>query len=113
MCGSKESRVCAQKQGPFYQLAVKSTGQPHVLSQGEQGWRAFGSHPASPGGQVVRRWEAERLLAQKTHHTSTKGPLRSCSLVCAVEAQCAELNLAQGRWLLLPRRMLGLIELKG
>ena len=73
VCGSKESRVRAQKQGPSYQLAVKSTGQPHVLSQGEQGWRAFGPHPASPGGQGVRRWEAERLFGPENPPHQHKG----------------------------------------
>ena len=31
----RRAKFVVQKQGPFYQLAVKSTGQPHILSQGE------------------------------------------------------------------------------
>ena len=72
----ERARFVKQKQGPFYQLAMKPTGQPHILSQGEQGMEGPPLPPGS-GGQVVRRWEAGRLglLTQKTHHTRTKGPI--------------------------------------
>lgn len=75
LCGSKESKVCGAEAGSVLS-ASSEVHRPASYTQ-PRGVGAFGPHPESPGsgGEVVRRWEAERLLAQKIHHTSTKGPL--------------------------------------
>ena len=78
LCGSKESKVCGAETRSVLSASSEvhrpaSRTQPRQAGDGEP----FGPHPESlgSGGQVVRRWEAERLLAQKTHYTSTKGSL--------------------------------------
>ena len=73
----RRARFVVRKQGLFYQLAVKSIGQPHILSQGEQGMESLLAPTLSHRAQVGRLLGdgRQRLLAQKTHHTSTKGPL--------------------------------------
>lgn len=75
LCGSKESKVCGAEAGSI--LSASSEVHRPASHTQPRGVGAFGPHPESPGsgGEVVRRWEAERLLAQKIHHTSTKGPL--------------------------------------
>ena len=50
----RRARFVVQKQGLFYQLAVKSTGQPHVLSQGKQGMESLLAPTLSHWAQVGR-----------------------------------------------------------